>query len=128
MIPTHMLRKWSKFILPLCAGVVASLILLIAVSGRSAQYPILPKREEPLPPPPVIYMPPKPATPQPKVAPKKLNRNKTQTDAAELSDLAEKLNAEVSKMNVNILSFDVIQKTEEIEKLAKKLREDSHAK
>lgn len=59
---------------------------------------------------------------------KKSAHDKTKTDAAELSALANQLRDELSKMNVNVLSLDVLQKTDEIEKLAKKIQGEGNGK
>jgi hypothetical protein len=53
------------------------------------------------------------------------NFAKSKTDAAELADLAKGLREELDKPNVNVLSFEVINRAEKIEKLAKKIREET---
>lgn len=63
-----------------------------------------------------------PVIPKPKEEPKKTSREKAKSDAAELSTLADQLRDQLNKINVNVLSLDVIQKTEEIEKLAKQIK------
>jgi hypothetical protein len=47
---------------------------------------------------------------------------KAKADAAKLLTLADQLRDQLNRMNVNVLSLDVLQKTETIEKLAKKMR------
>ena len=47
---------------------------------------------------------------------------KTKADVAELSALAEQLRNELQKTNVNVLSLNILQKSEAIEKLAKKIK------
>jgi hypothetical protein len=121
-----MLLKWREFMFPLRAGGMASLILLAAVSVQSAQNPALPKNGEALSPPPAVNSQTALITPKPKEEPKKSSREKTKTDAADLSALADKLSTELSKMNINVLSLDVIKKTKEIEELAKKIREEAN--
>ena len=44
-------------------------------------------------------------------------------DTAKLLDLAQKLNADVSKSDKNMLSLAVIKEADEIEKLAKSIKE-----
>ena len=122
MISTHPSQKMRRFILHLGMGSVAALILLTAVSARSAQNPASPKSGEALSPPLAANNQTAPNTPKPKEEPKKSNLDKRKTDAAELSALADQLRSELNNMNVNILSLDIIQKTEEIEKLAKKIK------
>jgi predicted mannosyl-3-phosphoglycerate phosphatase (HAD superfamily) len=65
-------------------------------------------------------------TPQQKEEPQKSNLEKTKTDAAELSALADQLRDELKKMNINVFSFKVIEETEKIEKLAKKIKEEAN--
>jgi hypothetical protein len=50
------------------------------------------------------------------------NFEKMKRDAGELADLAKALQEELNKSNENILSLDVIEKAEKIEKLAKKIK------
>jgi hypothetical protein len=45
------------------------------------------------------------------------------SDTAKLLDLAQKLNAEVSKSDKNTLSISVVKEAEEIEKLARTIKE-----
>jgi hypothetical protein len=65
-------------------------------------------------------------TPQQKGEREKSNLDKTRADAAELSALADQIRDELDKMNVNVLSLDVIEKTEKVEKLAKKIKEEGN--
>ena len=51
----------------------------------------------------------------------------TQTDAAELCALAEQLRAEIDKMSANSLAVGVVQDTERIRKLAKKIKGEANA-
>jgi hypothetical protein len=103
-------------------GGVAALILLTAVSTGSAQNPASPKSGEAVPPPSAVNNETAPNIPKPKEEPKKSKLDKRKTDAADLSALADQLRSELNNTNVNILSVDIIQKTEEIEKLAKKIK------
>ena len=53
------------------------------------------------------------------------NFEKSKSDAAELAALAKALREELNKPNVNVLSLEVINRAEKIEKLAKKIREET---
>lgn len=121
----HLLRKARGFIILLTAGFIVAVIFLTTVSVRSEQNPSAPKNAEPVP---------NSAANEPasftalkqKSEPKKSNVEKTQDDAAALSALADQLRDELNKMNVNVFSLDVIQKTEEVEKLAKKIKGEAY--
>ncbi len=52
----------------------------------------------------------------------KANFEKMKRDADELTSLAKSLQEELDKSNVNVLSLEVIEKAEKIEKLAKKIK------
>ena len=52
----------------------------------------------------------------------KADHQKDLKDAAQLVDLAEQLKAELEKNDHNVLSISSIKKTEEIEKIAKRIR------
>ena len=52
----------------------------------------------------------------------KADYKKTLKDAAELVDLAEQLKEDLEKNDRHVLSVDSLKKTEQIEKLAKKIR------
>ena len=85
-----------------------------------------PKNSEALAAPEVVNEQPAPEPPKGKGEGKKSNLAKTKDDAAELSAVADQLRDELNKMNINVLSLDVIQKTEQLEKLAKKLKGDAN--
>lgn len=53
------------------------------------------------------------------------NFEKSKSDAAELAALAKALREELNKPNVNVLSLQVVNRAERIEKLAKKIREET---
>ena len=53
------------------------------------------------------------------------NFKKSKSDAAELAELAKGLHEELDKPNANILSADVINRLDKIERLAKKIREET---
>ena len=52
----------------------------------------------------------------------KADYEKTLKDAAELIDLAEQLKADLEKNDRHVLSISTLKKTEDIEKLAKRIR------
>jgi hypothetical protein len=52
----------------------------------------------------------------------KADHEKSVKDAAQLIDLAESLKAELEKDDTHVLSISSLKKTEEIEKLAKRIR------
>jgi len=118
--------KYRRYILPLGVVVVAALVLLTTESMRSAQNPPAVKNGDAFSPPAVVNDEASLTTSKEKAEPKKSKLEKTKTDAAELAVLADKLRDELNKMNVNVLSLDVIQKTEEVEKLAKKIKGEAY--
>jgi hypothetical protein len=122
-------RPLSKFLggtLPTSVGIIIALVLLTTLSVWSAQNPAPPKNGEILSSPSAVNnMSAQPASHQ-KDDPKKSNLEKTKSDAAELSSIADQLRDELKDMNVNVLSLDVLQKTEEVEKLAKKIKGEAN--
>jgi hypothetical protein len=52
----------------------------------------------------------------------KSNFEKMKRDAGELADLAKALQEELNKSNENILSLDIVDKADKIEKLAKRIK------
>jgi hypothetical protein len=70
----------------------------------------------------------RPAPPQPPSPEKqrndllKANFEKMKHDAGELAELAKALQQELEKSNENILSLDIVEKAERIEKLAKRIK------
>lgn len=102
------------------AGLVFIPMLLTTVPARSAENAGAPKSDQPLPSPAMNQ--PALTTAKPESGPKKTNLQKTQNDAAELSTLADQLRDELNKMNANVFSLDVLQKTEQVEKLARKIK------
>jgi len=64
--------------------------------------------------------------PKEKEEPKKSKLEKTRTDAAELSALADQLRDELKNMNVNVLPLDVLEKAQKLEKLAKKIKGEAN--
>lgn len=126
MIRARPLLKFRGFILPLGVGVVAALVLLTTVSVRSAQNPGPPKNGQVLSSPSAMNDQAAQSTPKEKEEPKKSKLEKTKTDAAELSALADQLRDELKNMNVNILPLDVLDKTQKLEKLAKKIKGEAN--
>jgi hypothetical protein len=57
----------------------------------------------------------------------KSNFEKLKRDTDELSDLAKALQQELNKSNENILSLDVVDKADKIEKLAKRIKTSVHS-
>jgi hypothetical protein len=109
------------------AGVVAAVwVLLAAVSGRSWQNagPSAPVQTASNPAP--AESQPVPVPPERKSEQQKSSHDETRTDAAQLSALADQLHAEMNKVNIHVLSLDILQKTEQIEKLAKKIKGEAN--
>ena len=52
----------------------------------------------------------------------KSNFEKMKRDAGELADLAKALQEELNKSNENVLSLDIVDKADKIEKLAKRIK------
>ena len=113
-------------VLILAFGAVLALVLLNAEPVRSGQNPPSPSSGRVLPPPRAVNNQTALASPKPKEEPRKSNLEKTKSDAAALSALADQLRDELNKMNVNILSVDVIEKSEKVEQLAKKIKGEAN--
>ena len=126
MIRMRPLLKFRGFIIPWGMGVAATLVLLATVPVRSAQNPAAPKNGEALAPSRAVNDQAALITPKEKEESKKSNLEKTRSDAAELSALADQLSDELKKMNVNVLPLDVIEKTQKLEKLAKKIKGEAN--
>ena len=118
--------NFRGFILPLGVVVVGAVVLLTSGSVRSAQNPGPTKNGEVLAPPSGVNDQATLITPKEKEELKKSNLEKTRADAAELSALADDLRDELKKMNVNVLPLDVIEKTEKLEKLARKIKGEAY--
>ena len=107
------------------AGVVAAVwVLLAAVSVRSGQNTpsIAPAQTASNP----ARVESQPVPPEQKSEQQKSGHNETKTDAVELSALAEQLHDEMSKTNIHVLSLEILQKTEQIERLAKKIKGEAN--
>lgn len=114
------LRKPHAFTF-LVIGVVAAVSLLAAVSVRSEQNPAA-RTDGQTAGPAASLDHTLPAGPPQKATATKSSLDRTKDDAAQLSALADKLRDELNKMNVNVFSLDVLQKTEQVEKLARKIK------
>ena len=68
---------------------------------------------------------PQPLSANQKLSIMRANFEKSRSDAAELAALAKGLREVLNKPNVNVLSLEVINRAEKIEKLAKKIREET---
>ncbi len=118
--------KFRGFLISPCLVVVATLILLATVRLQSAQNPDPTKTGEAAAPPSALNNQPAASTPKEKEESKKSSAGKTETDAAELSALADQLRDELNKLNVNVLPLDVLAKTQKLEKLAKKIKGEAY--
>lgn len=65
---------------------------------------------------------PSPLTPKQQREILKANYAKMKQDADELATLAKSLQEDLNKSNANVLSLDVVDKADKIEKLAKKIK------
>jgi len=126
MIRPSLLLTLRQLVFPFGVALVALLVWLPTVSVRSAQNPAPPRNGAALSALPLVSNQALLTSNAPKADPKKSNLEKTKTDAAELSTLADQLRDELNKMNVNVLALDVIKKTESVEKLAKKIKEEAN--
>ena len=63
-----------------------------------------------------------PLSPKQKKDVLKFNFEKMKRDAGELTDLAKALQDELDKSNENILSLDIVDKADKIEKLARRIK------
>jgi hypothetical protein len=113
-------------ILYLCGAVVAAAVMMSSVAMRSAQNPAPPKSTAGLSSPPALNNQPAATTPKENSESKKSDIEETKTDAAELSALADQLRDELKKMNVNVLPLDVLEKTQKLEKLARKIKGEAY--
>ena len=130
MVPTQLrLARLRGFIFPSGLLVAVSIVLLATASLWSAQNPATPKPGEALSPSiesGAVKNQAALTAPMPKAEAKLSNIEKTKSDVAELSALADQLRDEVKKMNPNVLSLDVIHKTEQVEKLARKIKGEAN--
>jgi len=68
---------------------------------------------------------PEPMTPEQKQSIMRANFEKSKSDAVELAALAKGLREVLDKPNANALSLEVINRAEKIEKLARRIREET---
>ncbi|MGD1104555.1 MAG: hypothetical protein ABSA59_21130 [Terriglobia bacterium] len=68
---------------------------------------------------------PQPLSTKQKLSIVQANFEKAKSDAAAMAALAKELREELDKPNINVLSSEVINRAEKIEKLAKKIREET---
>ena len=68
---------------------------------------------------------PEPMTPEQKRSIMRANFEKSKSDAVELAALAKGLREVLDRPNANLLSLEVINRAEKIEKLARKIREET---
>jgi hypothetical protein len=103
-------------------GVVAVWVLLATVPVVSGQNPASPPTGEAVSPPAAANDQAARTTPKQQGEPKESNLEKTRTEAAELSALADQLRDELNRITFDIFSLGIIEKTEKVEKLAKKIK------
>jgi hypothetical protein len=120
MIPTRLPATLCGFPLPRLVWAVGLLILLSVPPVSVAQDPAVPKTAEPVSPSPAANA--QAVTTAKQDTPKLSPCEKANSDAAELSDLADQLRDQLHRTDINMLSLTIIQKTEAIEKLAKKIK------
>lgn len=126
MTPDCLMPKFRGFVFSGAVGLVAALAFFTATLLRSAQRPNPSQNGAAFSEPSAGNEPAIANAAKPKAEPKKTKLEKTKADAAQLSALADQLRDEIDKMNVNVLSLDIIQKTEEVEKLAKKIKGEAY--
>ena len=101
---------------PLC-GMLATLILMSALSGLAAAQTSDTSKAAGV----TASQAPPAATST--LSPKDLRKAQIAADTERLYQMAQELKAEVAKSNKDILSIAVVKKADEIEKLAKSLKE-----
>lgn len=121
MIPTRLPARLCKFAFPKLRWVIAALILLSLTPRSIAQNPTVAKTGQPESPPHAANAQVAATTPK-QASLRSSPGEKAKADAAELSDLADQLRDELHRTDINIFSINIIQKTEAIEKLTKKIK------
>jgi hypothetical protein len=93
-------------------------------AGRQATSPVPRGLPQPQGQSPIVQpgVTPSPLTPKQQRALLKANYTKMKQDANELAGLAKSLQDELNKSNENVLSVNVVEKADKIEKLAKKIK------
>ncbi len=125
MVPTRPLLKLRESVLSLGRGGIAAFILLTAIWVMGGQNPAPTHPGEVAPAAPAVNTSSHLIVPNPPAAAQKSKRERTKADAAELSALADQLRDQLNKMNVHVLSLDVLQKTQAIENLARKIKAEA---
>lgn len=109
----------------LAAIAIALALFSPAIRPLQAQTPATPAAS---PPPPTQAAAPAPAQADPKAAtkptPKEAREAEINAEAQQLYQLAQELKVEVDKSNKDTLSLAVVKKAEEIEKLARTLKQN----
>ena len=129
-LPSRLVRS-RRWIIPAGLWAVVSFLLLAAAVVGGAQDPAPPKPGAVLPVSIEAGGVKDQATPNSsdlKGEAKKSNLDRTKDDAAELSALADQLRDELKNMNANVLSLDIIRKTEKVEKLARKIKSEANGR
>jgi len=127
MIPARLPARLYEFPVLKLVCVIAASILLSLAPLSIAQNPALPKTRENVSPPPAASA--QAAVTAPKQESLKSSPGeKAKADAVELSDLADQLRDQLHRTDINILSLNIIQKTEAIEKLAKKIKGEANGR
>jgi hypothetical protein len=134
-MPTPSPRRPTRASLSLAGGCLLVLTLLVSsgiathaseagAKGSPAQNPGVPQPSFPSPSrfPSPSETNPAPLTPKQQRAILKANYAKMKQDADELAALAKSLQQDLDKSNENVLSLDVVEKADKIEKLAKKIK------
>ncbi|MGH9613380.1 MAG: hypothetical protein ACRD4P_09905 [Bryobacteraceae bacterium] len=97
-----------------------AVLLLLAMSAPAAQFPSNDNPEQPPPGKDVPLRLPNGKLQQDAIAKEDFQKNLA--DSRDLAKLAEDLKSELEKSDASIVSLSAIKKTEEIEKLAKRIR------
>jgi hypothetical protein len=107
-------------------GAILFLALLMAspLTAQNRRFPTTPEARPqnpyPFPEPPTVPSPDR--TEKQKEALVKYNFKEMKKHARQLTQLAQSLQKKIDQTNANVLSLEIVQKAEEIEKLAKKIK------
>jgi len=124
MDPIRQVPGWRERVLASSVRGLAALVFAAALSVQASQNPAPAQKAKSGSPSQINEQAASSSTG--KQNPRKTSLEKTRDDAAELSEVADQLRDELNKMDVNVLSLDVIRKTEKVEELAKKIKGESH--
>jgi hypothetical protein len=122
MFRVHPLHEFRGHTISLGVAVITAWVLLATVPMASGQNPAPPPNGEALSSPNSANVRTVENTSKQEGEPTASNLEKTRTDAAELSALADQLRDELNKMTFDVFALDILQKTEKVEKLAKKIK------